>query len=86
MPRFMAVHTAPLKEEQMTEIAKQISSLPPGVSYNLTYCDFDDGKFFCDWEAPNKETIEQIFKSMNMPYDAVYPVRLFTVAKMGFED
>ncbi len=86
MPRFMAVHTAPLKEEQMSEIAKQISNLPPGVSYNLTYCDFDDGKFFCDWEAPNKETIEQIFKSMNMPYDAVYPVRLFTTAKMGFED
>lgn len=86
MPRFMAVHTAPWKEEQLSEIAEQVKNLPPGVTYNLTYCDFDDGKFFCDWEAPNKETVEQIFKMANMPYDAVYPVRLYTAAKMGFED
>ena len=86
MPRFIAVHTAPWTEEQLPEIQKAAGSLPPGISYKLTYCDFDDGKFFCEWEAPNKEAIEQIFRSMNAPYDAVYPVRLFTAAKMGFED
>jgi len=86
MPRFIAVHTAPWTEEQLLEMQKYMSQLPPGISYKLTYCDFDGGKFFCEWEAPNKESIEQLFKSMNMPYDAVYPVRLFTAAKMGFED
>ena len=87
MPRFMVVHTVPWTEEQLGEIAKTMPpQLPPSVSYKLTYCDFDDGKFFCEWEAPNKEAIEQIFKSMNAPYDAVYPVRLYTAAKMAFED
>ena len=86
MPRFMAVHTAPLKEEQISEVMERMSDIPPGITFNLTYCDFDDGKFFCDWEGPNKEAIEQIFKSINMPYDAVYPVRLFTAAKKGFVD
>lgn len=90
MPRFIAVHTLPYTEdtweESMKGAAEQLSKLPPGVQYNLTYCGFDDGKFFCDWEAPNKETIEQIFKGMEMPYDAVYPVKLFSVTKMGFED
>jgi hypothetical protein len=86
MPRFIAVHTAPFKEEDLARAREASSKFPPGVSCKQTYCDFDDGKFFCEWEAPNKETIEQIFKSMNAPYDAVYPVRLYSAAKMGFED
>ena len=90
MPRFIAVHTMPMTEENWDEFAKgaseKMSQLPPGVKYNLTYCGFTDGKFFCDWEAPNKETVEQVFKGMEMPYDAIYPVKLFNAAKMAFED
>ena len=90
MPRFIAVHSLPMTEEGWDEFAKgafeKLSQLPPGVKYNLTYCGFTDGKFFCDWEAPNKETVEQIFKGMEMPYDAIYPVKLFNLAKRGFED
>ena len=90
MPRFIAVHTLPYTEESWNEgmkgIAEKMSQLPPGVKYNLTYCGFTDGKFFCDWEAPNKETVEQVFKGMEMPYDAIYPVKLFNAAKMAFED
>jgi hypothetical protein len=87
MPRFIAVHTTPWTEEYLMKVAEEMpSQLPPGISYKLTYCDFDDGKFFCEWEAPNKEAIEQIFSSINAPYDAIYPVQLFTAAKMGFED
>ena len=90
MSRFIAVHTLPYTEAEFVESMKgaseRLSQLPPGVAYNLTYCGFDDHKFFCDWEAPNKETLEQIFKTMEMPFDAIYPVKLFNVAKMGFDD
>jgi hypothetical protein len=87
MPRFMAVHTAPFTEEQWKErmASGDMPSFPPGVVCNLTYCDFADGKFFCDWEAPNKEIVEQVIKGMGMPLDAVYPVRLFDWAKMEIE-
>ena len=87
MPRFMAVHTAPITEEQWKAMAKNmLSQLPPGVSWKLTYCDFDDNKFFCEWESPNKEAIEQGFKALEMPFDAIYPVRLLNVAKKELED
>ena len=86
MPRFIAVHTAPFTEEQMKAAIKDMPpQLPAGVSWKLTYCDFADNKFFCEWEAPNKEAIEQIFKANNMPFDAVYPVRLLDVAKAELE-
>jgi hypothetical protein len=83
MPRFIAVHTAPFTKEQL--MGMDVTKLPKGVSWKLTYCDFKDGKFFCEWEAPNKEIIEQGFKAQKMPFDAVYPVELFNVAKKKFE-
>lgn len=89
MPRFIAVHTLPMGAEEFMEFSKQsseqLSQLPPSVAFNFTYCGFDDHKFFCDWEAPSKEPLEQIFKTMEMPYDAIHPVRLFNVAKMELE-
>lgn len=90
MTRYIAVHTIPVTEEKWKEDMKaaseKLSQLPPGVKYNLTYCGFSDGKFFCDWEAPNEEIIGQIFKNMEMPYDAIYPVKLFNISRMDFED
>ena len=87
MPRFIAVHTVPMTESDLKTSAKDMPpQLPPGLSWKLTYCDFGDNKFFCEWEAPNKEAIEQVFKAANLPFDAVYPVRLFNVAKKAFED
>jgi len=86
MARFMAVHTMPMTEEQAMAMARNMPPFPKGVTWKYTYSDFKDGKFFCEWQAPNKETLEQLFKSMKMPCDAVYPVRLFNVGKKKFED
>ena len=86
MPRFIAVHTLPFTEAEFTERLKESTpDYPPDVVWKLTYCDFTDHKFFCEWEAPDKDTIEQIFKTQQMPFDAIYPVRLFDVAKKEFE-
>ena len=87
MPRFIVVHSMPYNEEQIIATAKNMpSQLPPDVSWNLTYCAFDDNRFFCEWEAPNKDVIEQVFKSTQVPYDAVYPVRLLDVNKAEFRE
>ena len=84
MPRFIAVHTATISEQALKALAKEVPLT--GVSWKLTYCDFNDNKFFCEWEARNKEELQQVFKVMNMPFNAIYPVRLFNVAKGDFED
>jgi hypothetical protein len=86
MARFIAVHTMPMTEEQFMNMVKNLPSMPAGMSWKQTYCDFQDGKFFCEWEAPDKGSIEQGFKANNLPYDAVYPVRLYNVARNAFED
>ena len=87
MPRFIAAHTVPWTEEQLNEIGENmIPKLPPGILFKLTYCDFDDGKFFCEWEAPSKEAIEQIFRDLEIPYDGIYEVKVFDVATATLEE
>ena len=89
MGRYIAVHTLHLSPEEFIANAKKnsekMAKLPPGVKYNYTYCGFEDHKFFCDWESPNKETLRQVFKEVEMPYESIHLVRLFDVAKMKLE-
>ena len=83
MPRFIVVHTETFTEEEFKDWGK-----PPqqtGFSWKLSYCDFDDNKFFCEWEAPSKEALEVFFQKIGLTFDAIYPVRLFNVAKAKFE-
>ena len=84
MPKFIAAHTLPFTEEQFMAQSKDLVSKhkpPKGYNWKLTQCAFGDHKFFCEWEAPNKEGLEAYFKEIKMPFDAVYPVKTFDVAK-----
>jgi hypothetical protein len=83
MPRFLAAHTAPFTEGQLKELAK--SELPEGFTWKVTYCDFADNKFFCDWVAPSKEALEKEFTARNIPFDAVYPMQIFNVSEAKLE-
>ena len=76
MPRFVAVHTAPFTEEQLKQLATTAQT-PPGVHWIATYSAFDDNRHFCEWVAPNKEVILEIFRQYNLPYDGLHVVRRF---------
>ena len=85
MARFIAVHTMPMTEDQFNEMFANPPPFPPGIVCNYTWCDFPDGKAFCEWEGPSKESIEQTITQWQMPFDAVYPVRLADWAKRSLE-
>jgi len=87
MPRFLAEHKLPFSTEaELLAFAKQMKpKVPKGFAWKLTYCDFGSHKFFCEWDAPSKEALGQAFKENNVAFEAIYPAKLFNVAKMGFE-
>jgi len=88
MPRIIVTHSIPFTEEALVKLAKEEAPKfsETGITWIRTYCDFDDNKFFCEWEAPNKEAIEKILKDLNIPFDGIYPVRIFDVATAMLED
>lgn len=83
MPKFLVTHTAPFTEDMFKSLAQE--TFAGGVTWKQTYCDFENNKFFCEWEAPAKEMLEQGFKERGIPFDAIFNVRLFNAAKADFE-
>ena len=84
MAKFIAVHTMlDITNEKnfQDRVVARLNEVPKGFICTQTYCDFVNHKFFCDWEAPSKEALEQGLKSLNVPFDAVYPAKVFTFAK-----
>jgi len=86
MAKFMAVHTLPTFNGDNIEarIAQVTKAIPQGFTWIQTYGDYTSHKFFCEWSAPSKEALEQVFKGMNIPVDAVYPVQVYNVAQKKF--
>jgi hypothetical protein len=85
MPKFIAEHSGSWSEQDMIAMAKEmLPKIPPGFSWKQTYCDFAGKKFYCDWEAPSQEALEQAFKANNIPFDLVRSVKLFETGQGDF--
>jgi hypothetical protein len=78
MLRFIAVHPVVFSEEQLQPLTKE--QLPQGVTWHSTFCAFADDKSFCHWHAPTKQALLDLFAKYEIPYQAVYEVRLFDPA------
>ncbi len=77
MSKFIAIHTFPWSEEHVVAMIKEATKwVPTGFQWKQTYCDFDNHKFFCEWDAPNRQAIEHFFQAMKVPYDRVHPVKI----------
>jgi hypothetical protein len=86
MPRFVAVHSMPGTEEELIAMLKPLApKIPPGYTWVESFCDFQNNKQFCNWEAPSQDALEQAFKANNVPFDAIYPVKRFNPATMQME-
>jgi hypothetical protein len=88
MPHFMALHSIPFDEATLVKYAQEEAPkfLEAGVTWIKTHCCFDEAKHFCEWDAPNKGAIEQIFTDLSIPFDGLYEVRIFDVATAKLED
>jgi hypothetical protein len=78
MARYIAVHPLAFTEEQLKPLAKE--PLPEGVTWHSTHSAFTEGKSFCHWEAPARESIVEILQRYSIPYEAIYEVRRFDPA------
>jgi hypothetical protein len=79
MARFIVVHTPNLEitQDQLFESARKIwSALEPGVQWLNTWSAGEANKVFCEWEAPDAETIRKALVQVEriMSTDEIHPV------------
>lgn len=83
MPRFIAVHPVSFTEEQLQPLAKE--PMPEGVAWVGTYCGVEDDRSFCEWEAPAREPLLEIFAKYQIPYETLHHVLRFDPATGALE-
>lgn len=83
MLTFLVVHTMPANEDQLKDLAK--TPRPEGISWKITYCNFEENKFFCEWTANDAKELEALFKQYSVPFDVIYPVRKFDPDTLVFD-
>ncbi|MFB0536935.1 MAG: nickel-binding protein [Anaerolineae bacterium] len=79
MARFIVVHTPnpEITQDQLFEGARKIwTALDPGLQWLNTWSAGDANKVFCEWEAPDAETIRRILVQVEhiMSTDEIHAV------------
>lgn len=81
MPTFLTIHDENhidriTLESRWTEI-----SWDPRADWQLTLYNLELGKRFCEWEAPNAATIEQIFRELGIKWTEILEVGVTSSSK-----
>lgn len=74
MPKFLTIHNESnldrvLLESRWTEIA-----FDPRASWEMTLFGTDPGERFCEWDAPDHETIEEIFRELGIKWTEIIEI------------
>jgi hypothetical protein len=78
MPRYMAIHTFPkgsLTYEDVTRVA-DASQRDEKVKGYRSFINTTEGRAVCILDAPDKESLEKWFRTMNLPTDVVCEVEV----------
>jgi hypothetical protein len=73
MPRYFSIHTFPpdaFTKEQLGQLS-QMAVKDPVVTNVRFEGNLKDGKMYCVFEAPSKQTFEDWLKNHKIPYDFV---------------
>ena len=75
MPKFIVTRTVgPLNEQQIADGAKRTLkglTLLSEVRWIRTYYSAEEGKMYCEFEAPNADLVYEHAKRVQMPADSV---------------
>ena len=74
MPKFLITRTVPpLKEEELASAGKRSITVceEMGIRWIKSYYSAKDGKFYCEYEAPDVEAIYEHGRRAQLPVDSV---------------
>ena len=76
MPRYLIERSVPtpLTEEQIAAGSRQSIAIGDqlGITWIKSYYSVKDGKFYCEYEAPNADLLYEHARLAEVPIDRVY--------------
>ena len=80
MPRYIIERTLPKRsQEEMQQLARrsiQVADGIPGVVWIKSYISESEGKTYCEYEAPNPESLLEHARMLNISADKITCVEI----------
>jgi hypothetical protein len=80
MPRYIIERTLPkMTQEEMQQLARrsiQVADGIPGVVWIKSYISESEGKTYCEYEAPNPESLLEHARLLNISADKITCVEI----------
>lgn len=80
MPRYIIERTLPkMSQEEMQQLARrsiQVADGIPGVVWIKSYISESEGKTYCEYEAPNPESLLEHARRLNISADKITCVEI----------
>lgn len=80
MPRYIIERTLPkMSQEDMQQLARrsiQVADAIPGVVWIKSYISESEGKTYCEYEAPNPESLLEHARVLNISADKITCVEI----------
>ena len=74
MPTFLTIHNENSVDRITLESRWAELSRDPRADWRMTLYNVELGRRYCEWEAPNKETIERIFRDLGIKWTEILEV------------
>lgn len=76
MPHFMSIHNEPSVPVEKVESRWMNLAQESRAVWIKTWHVLDLTRRFCWWDAPDKKTLEEIFRDSEISWEEIVPVRL----------
>ncbi|ACY13047.1 DUF4242 domain-containing protein [Haliangium ochraceum] len=80
MPRYIVERTVPkMSQEEWRDVGNRVvqsAAEMPGVTWIKCSISESEGKTYCEFEAPNAESLREHSRRASLPYDRVIPVEM----------
>jgi hypothetical protein len=78
MPHYLTIHEEPSATRKQIEARWVKLAEERRAIWVRTWYNFEAGKRFCWWDAPDRETLEEIFKDHGTTWTDICKVKLTT--------
>lgn len=79
MPRYLVERSLPpLSQDELASVGRRAAAAAEqiGITWIKSYYSAQDGKSYCEFEAPNAELVTEHARLAQLPIAKVYPIDL----------
>ena len=86
MAKYMIVHQKdPQFVSRHINSACKVCAREKGAIWKRVYYNLKEGRIFCEWEAPDRDTLERVLEKCNLPCKEIVEVEEMTSKECSWD-